>query len=49
MGTNIMFWNYQGIRPEHKELELYLTENSFDIVELTKHSLQGKRFQNSKL
>ena len=34
MGTNIMFWNCQGVRPERKELELYLKENSFDIVAL---------------
>ena len=34
MGTNIMFWNCQGIRPKCKELELYLKENNFDIVAL---------------
>ena len=34
MGTNIMFWNCQGIRSKHKELELYLKENNFDIVAL---------------
>ena len=34
MGTNILFWNCQGIRPKRKELELYLTENNFDIVDL---------------
>ena len=34
MGTNIMFWNCQGIRPKRKELELYLKENNFDIVAL---------------
>ena len=32
MGTNIMFWNYQGIRSKRKEPELYLKENNFDIV-----------------
>ena len=32
MGTNIMLWNCQGIRPKHKELELYLKENNFDTV-----------------
>ena len=32
MGTNIMFWNCQGIGPKRKELELYLKENNFDIV-----------------
>ena len=34
MGTNIMFWNCQGIRPKRKELELYLEENNFDVVAL---------------
>ena len=34
MGLNIMFWNCQGIRPKRKELELYLTENSLDIIAL---------------
>ena len=34
MGTNIMFWNCQGIIPKCKELELYLKENSYDIVAL---------------
>ena len=29
-----MFWNCQGIRSNHKELELYLKENNFDIVAL---------------
>ena len=27
MGTNILLWNCQGIRPKRKELELYLKEN----------------------
>ena len=27
-----MCWNCQGIGSKHKELELYLKENSFDIV-----------------
>ena len=34
MGTNIMFWNSQGTRSKHKELELYLKENNFDTVAL---------------
>ena len=29
-----MFWNCQGIGSKHKELELYLKENNFDIVAL---------------
>ena len=32
IGRNIMFWNCQGIGSKRKELELYLKENSFDIV-----------------
>ena len=42
MGTNIMFWNCQGIRPKHKELELYLKENNFDIVTLKETFLTKK-------
>ena len=34
MGTNIMFWNCQGIGSKRKELESYLKENNFDIVAL---------------
>ena len=34
MGTNIMFWNCQGVGPKCKELELYLKENNFDILAL---------------
>ena len=32
MGTNILFWNCQGIRSKQREPELYLKENYFDIV-----------------
>ena len=42
MGTNIMFWNCQGIRPKRKELELYLKENNFDIVPLNETFLTKK-------
>ena len=42
MGTNIMFWNCQGIRPKCKELELYLKENNFDIVALNEMFLTKK-------
>ena len=42
MGTNIMFWNCQGIRPKHKELELYQKENNFDIVALNETFLTKK-------
>ena len=42
MGTTIMFCNYQGIRPKRKELELYLKENNFDIVELNETFLNKK-------
>ena len=34
MGTNILFWNYQSIRPKRKELELYLKENITDVTAL---------------
>ena len=42
MGLNIMFWNCQGIRPKRKELELYLTENSIDIIALNETFLNKK-------
>ena len=42
MGTNIMFWNCQGIRPKRKELELYLKKNNFDIVALNETFLTKK-------
>ena len=42
MGTNIMFWNCQGIRPKRKELELYLKENIFNIVALNETLLTKK-------
>ena len=42
MGTNIMFWNCQGIRPKRKELELYLKENNFDIGALNETFLTKK-------
>ena len=32
IGTNIMLWNCQDVRPKRKELELHLKENNFDIV-----------------
>ena len=34
MGTNILFWNCQGIRPKRKELEIYLKENVIDVIAL---------------
>ena len=34
MGTNILFWNCQGIRPKRKELESYLKENIIDVIAL---------------
>ena len=42
MGTSIMFWNCQGIRSNHKELELYLKENNVDIVALNETLLTKK-------
>ena len=37
-----MFWNCQGVRSKHKELELYLKENNFDIVALNETFLTKK-------
>ena len=37
-----MFWNCQGIRSKRKELELYLTENSIDIIALNETFLNKK-------
>ena len=42
VGTNITFWNCQGIRLKHKELELYLKENNFGIVALNETFLTKK-------
>ena len=42
MGLNITFWNCQGIRSKHKELELYLKENSIDIIALNETFLHKK-------
>ena len=42
MGPNILFWNCQGIRPKRKELELYLKENSIDIIPLNEMFLNKK-------
>ena len=42
MGTNILFWNYQGIRPKCKELELYLKENVIDVIALNETFLSKK-------
>ena len=37
-----MFWNCQGIRSKRKELELYLKENSIDIIALNETFLHKK-------
>ena len=42
MGTNILFWNCQGIRPERKELKLYLKENIIDVIALNETFLSKK-------
>ena len=42
MGLSILFWNCQGIRPKHKELELYLKENIIDIIALNETFLNKK-------
>ena len=42
MGLNITFWNCQGVRSKRKELELYLNENSIDIIALNETFLNKK-------
>ena len=42
MGLNIMFWNCQGVRSKRKELELYLKENTIDIIALNETFLTKK-------
>ena len=42
MGTNILFWNCQGIRSKLKELELYLKENVIGIIALNETFLSKK-------
>ena len=42
MGLNITFWNCQGIRSKRKELELYLKENSIDIIAFNETFLNKK-------
>ena len=32
MGSNILFWNCQGVRPKRKELDLYVKENVIDLI-----------------
>ena len=47
MGTNILFWNCQGIRPKRKELELYLQENIVDVIALNETFLS--KMQNFRI
>ena len=42
MGLNITFWNCQGVRSKRKELELYLNENSIDIIAFNETFLNKK-------
>ena len=42
MGTNILFWNCQDIRPKRKELELYLKENVIDVIAINETFLSKK-------
>ena len=42
MGTHILFWNCQGIRPKRKELELYIKENVIDVIALNETFLSKK-------
>ena len=45
MGTNILFWNCQGIRPKHNELELYLKQNIIDVITLNEKKSTISKFQ----
>ena len=49
MGLNITFWNCQGIRSKCKELELYLNENSIDIIALNETFLSKKLISKFKV
>ena len=42
MGTNILFWNFQCIRPKRKGLELYLKENVIHVIALNETFLSKK-------
>ena len=42
MGTNLLFWNCQGIRSKCKELEIYLKENVTDVIALNETFLSKK-------
>ena len=42
MGTNILFWNCQGIKAKREELELYLKENVIDVIALNETFLSKK-------
>ena len=41
-GTNILFWNCQGIRSKRKELELYLKENVIEAIAVNERFLSKK-------
>ena len=49
MGTNILFWNCQGIRPKRKELELYLKENVIDVIALNETFLSKSTISKSQV
>ena len=42
MGTNILFWNCQGIRPKRKGLEVHQKENVIDVIALNETFLSKK-------
>ena len=42
ISLNITFWNCQGVRSKRKELELYLKENTIDIIALNETFLTKK-------
>ena len=39
---NIVFWNWQGLRPKRRELQNYLPENEIDILALNETYLEPK-------
>ena len=42
MGTSILYWNCQGVKPKRKGLELYLKENVIGVIALNETFLSEK-------
>ena len=49
MGTNIVFYNCQGIRPKRKELELLLKENVINVNVLNETFLSKSTISKSQI